>query len=186
MTARSKKLLPAAIAAVLLLSGCEVVDDFELAMSGPHCGTFGFPAELENIDLDVLDHRFNWDRLDRMLAVLEPYEHTDGPDILWALGVLYMRKAVTLSNDPAYFRRSARLFRWAALCGNAPAVETLSGLYGEGLFGAEGITEEMFGVERNPELAACLHRAYEGNIYDYVPIPGRVWACGLRVENVTE
>lgn len=183
---RSKKPLAAAFAALLFLSSCEVVDDFEVALSGPHCGRFGIPPELENKDLNVLDHRFDWDRLDGMLALLEPYEDSHGPHILFALGVLYMRKAVTLSNDPAYFRRAARLFHWAALCGQAPAVSMLSGLYGEGLSGAEGVTREMFGVERNPELAACLHRAYEANKYNYAPIPGRVWGCGLRMEDYEE
>ena len=114
---RPRTPLLAVVAILLFLSGCELVGTFEVAASGPHCGKFGIPPELENKDLNVLDHRFDWNRLDGMLVLLEPYEDSHGPDILWALGVLYMRKAVTLSNDLAYFRRAVRLFHWAALCG---------------------------------------------------------------------
>ncbi len=170
----SRKLLLIAISALPLLSGCEVVDAFEAAVSGPECGSFEFPAELENVDLNVLDHRFDWDRLDGVLAVLEPYEDSYGPDILFALGVLYLRKAATLSNDPAYFRRGVRLLAWAALCGQAPAVLFLSGVYSEGLPG----------IEKDPELGACLDRAYYLNKDKRALIPGRVWACGLRMENL--
>jgi hypothetical protein len=173
---RSKKLLPAATAALLLLSGCELFDAFEVAVSGPECGAFGFPAELESQDLHVLDHRFDWDRLDGMLAVLEPYEHTHGPDILWALGVLYVRKAVTLSDDPAYFRRGVQLFHWAALCGNGVAVEMLSDVYSGGLAG----------IEQDPELADCLDRAYDPALYERALIPGRVWGCGVRLKDLQE
>ena len=147
-----------------------------MAASGPHCGSFDFPAELENIDLDVLHHRFDWDRLDGMLAVLEPYENSHGPDILFALGVLYIRKAVTLSDDPAYFRRGVRILAWAASCGQSPAVLILSGVYTEGLTG----------VEKDPERGACLKKVYERHRHERALIPGRVWACGLRMESVPE
>ena len=58
----------------------------------------------------------------------------------------------------------------------------LSGLYGEGLSGAEGITQEMFGIEKDPELAACLKKVYERHRSERALIPGNVWACGLRIE----
>jgi hypothetical protein len=64
MTARSRILVLASITALLLLSSCEIVEDLEVTMSGPHCGRFGIPSELENEDLGVLDHRFDWDRVD--------------------------------------------------------------------------------------------------------------------------
>ncbi len=173
---RFRTILPLAIAVLLLLSACELVDAVEVAVSGPECGAFGFPAELDSVDLHVLDHRFDWDHLDGMLAVLAPYEDSQGPDIMWALGVLYIRKAVTLSDDPAYFRRGVRLIRWATLCGQAPAVSLLSGVYGEGLFG----------IKKDPELAACLDRAYNPHKHERALIPGWVWGCGLRVEDVLE
>jgi hypothetical protein len=161
---------------MLLLSGCELVDAVEVAVSGPNCGSIGIPAELENVDLHVLDHRFDWDRLDGMLAVLEPYEDTHGPDILWALGVLYLRKSSTLSDDSAYSRRGARLLAWAALCGQSSAVSLLSGVYSDGLAG----------IEKDPELGACLDRAYNPLKHQRALIPGWVWGCGLRVDDVRE
>ncbi len=173
---RPKKSLLAVVAILLFLSGCELVGVGVMAASGPHCGSFDFPAELENKELDVLDHRFDWDRLDGMLAVLEPYEESHGPDILFALGVLYIRKAVTLSDDPAYYQRGVRLLTWSALCGQSPAVLLLSGVYTEGLTG----------VEKDPELGACLKEVYDPEMYEREIIPGRVWACGLRVESVRQ
>lgn len=181
---RSKKLISSAIATLLFLSGCELVDAVEVTMSGPHCGRFGIPPELENKDLNVLDHRFDWDRIDGMIAVLEPYEHSHDPDVLFALGALYVKKAVTLSYDPAYFRRGVRLFRWAALCGHGPAAMMLSGLHSEGVPGAERDSEELLGFEMNPELGACLQRLEDPN--SYIISSGRVWGCGLRMEDVQE
>jgi hypothetical protein len=176
MISPSRNLLPAAMTDFIFLSGCELADAIEVAVSGPRCGRFGIPPELEGKELHVLDHRFDWDRLDEMLAVLEPYEDSHGPDILWALGVLYIRKAVALSDDPAYFRRGVRLNRWAALCGSGVAVEMLSGVYSEG----------FPGVEKDTKLAACLDRAYDPALYERALIPGRVWGCGLRMEDVPE
>jgi hypothetical protein len=172
----SRKMRHAALTALLLLSGCEVIDDFEVAVSGPHCGKFGIPAELENKELHVLDHRFDWARLDGMIAVLEPYEHEHGPDILWALGVLYLRKASTLSDDLAYYRRGVRLLHWAALCGQTPAVSLLSGIYNEALPG----------MESDPELGTCLDRAYYLYKDKRELIPGPVWGCGLRMKDVQD
>ncbi len=172
---RSKKLLPLAFAA-LLLSGCELVDAVEVAVSGPECGSFGLPPELAIKDIYVNDHHFDWDRIDGMLAVLEPYEDRHNPLILNALGVLYIRKAVTLSDDPAYFRRGVHLLRWAALCGQATAVWFLSEFYNEGLMG----------VEKNPEFGACLDRSYDPERIERALIPGRVWGCGLRVDGFQE
>ena len=181
---RSNTLLPIAIAALLLSAGCELVDDFEVAMSGPHCGKFGIPAELENEDLGVLDHRFDWDRIDGMIAQLKPYEHSHDPDILFALGVLYVKKAVTLSYDPVHLRRGVRLFRWAALCGHGPAAMMLGGLHSEGLPGAEWDSEELLGFEMNPELGACLQQLEDPG--SYIISSGRVWGCGLRVDDLPE
>ena len=173
---RSTKLLPLAFAALLLLSACELVDAVEVAVSGPECGAFGFPAELENEDINVLAHPFDLNRLDGMLAVLEPYEDSHGPDILFALGILYLIKGANLSDDPADFRRGVSLLHWAALCGQAPSVSYLNEFYRAGLFG----------VEKDSELAACLDRAYNPHKHERVLIPGWVWGCGLRVEDVPE
>ena len=173
---RSKKLLPVGFAAFMLLSGCELVDAVEVAVSGPECGEFGLPPELAKKNLYALDDRFDWDRLDEMIAVLEPYKDSHGPDVLFSLGVSYVRKAVTRSNDPAYFRRGVRLFHWAALCGDSAAVLMLSGVYREG----------FPGIDKDPELAACLDRAYNPHKHERALIPGRVWGCGLRVEDFPE
>ena len=181
---QSRKLLPVALAALLLVTGCELVDLVEVAVSGPHCGRFGIPSELENEDLGVLDHRFDWDRIDGMIALLKPYEDSHDPDILFALGVLYVKKAVTLSYDPVYLRRGDRLFRWAALCGHGPAAMMLSGLYSEGVPGAERNTEELLGFEMDPELGTCLQQLEDPN--SYIISSGRVWSCGLRMKTVRE
>ena len=173
---RTKKLLPLAIAAVLFLSACELVDMVEVAVSGPECGAFGFPAELENEDINVLAHYFDWDRLDGMLAVLAPYEESHGPDILFALGVLYVRKGAASSDNPTYFRRGIRLFHWAALCGQALAVSYLSDFYSIG----------PPVVDKDPELAACLEEVHEASKYEHAPISGPVWGCGVRLEEVPE
>ena len=173
---RTRKSLPLAFAALLLLPACELVDAVEVAVSGPQCGRFGIPAELENEDINVLAHPFDLNRLDGMLAVLEPYEDSHGPDILFALGILYLIKGANLSDDPADFRRSVRMFHWAALCGQAPAVSYLSEFYSMG----PPI------VDKDPELAACLDRAYNPHKHERALIPGWVWGCGLRVEDVPE
>lgn len=170
------KMLPAALAALLLISGCEIVDAVEVAVSGPECGAFGLPPELADKNLYALDPHFAWDRLDEMIAMLESYEQSHGPDVLFSLGISYMMKASTLSDDPAYYRRGIRLFHWAALCGESAAVLMLSGAYSEG----------FPGVERDPELAACLDRVYYLNLEKRKPIPGPVWGCGLRVEDLPE
>lgn len=170
------KMLPVGLAALLLLSACELIDAVEVAVSGPHCGSFDIPPELENKDLNVIDHRFDWDRIDELITLLESYEDDHNPHILFALGVLYIKKAVTLSDDPAYFRRGVRLFHWAALCGQMAAVEMLSGLYSEG----------DFGVEKNPEFDACLNRSYDPHKNERALIPGRLWSCGLRVKDLPE
>lgn len=176
MTTRPKKLLLAVIPAFLFLSGCELVDAIEVAVSGPHCGASDVPAVLENSDLYIHDwHRFDWDRIDEAIALLQPYEHAHNPYIMVSLGVLYARKAVTLSDDPAYFRRAARLFAWTALCGLGDGAFMLAGLYREGS-----------GVEKDSELADCLDRAYEAKIRVYVPISAPVWSCGVRMENLQE
>jgi len=172
----TKKLLPAAMAAFISLSGCELADAVEVAVSGPHCGAFGVPPGLEKEDLYVLDHYFDWDRIDGMIAVLEPFEQSYSPIVLSSLGLLYIRKAVTLSDDPAYFRRGVHLLRWAALCGDAVSVAFLSDFYSKGLAG----------LDLNLELAACLDRSYDPEKIERALIPGRVWGCGLRVGDVPE
>ena len=173
---RSKKLLPAAIAALLLLSGCELVDAFEVTMSGPECGSFGLPPELEERGLYLFDGPRDWDQIDEMIVVLEPYEGSHGPDVLLALGISYLRKSEKLSGDPAYDRRGVRLLHWAALCGQGLAVFLLSGVYDEG----------MMGVEKNPDLGACLDRIYDPGKNEVTLIAGRAWGCGLRVADPPE
>lgn len=172
---RSWRLLPLAFAA-LLLSGCVLADAIEVAASGPHCESFGIPPGLEKEDLYVLDHYFDWHRIDGMIAVLKPYEESHRPDVLFALGILYVRKAAVSSDDPAYFRRGVRLFRRAAMCGQAAAVSYLSGFYSGG---------PPF-VDIDPELGACLNQAYEGYRSVRALLAGRVWACGVRLEDFPE
>ena len=46
--------------------------------------------------------------------------------------------------------------------------------------------DQNFGIERNPDLAACLHRAFEANVYNYFEVSGWVWGCGLRMEDFPE
>ena len=173
---RSKKLLPLAFVALLLLPACELVDAVKVAVSGPECGSFGLPPEIADKNLYPLAHRFDWDRNDELIAVLAPHEHSHGPDVLFALGFSYVRKALILSNDPAYFRRGVRLLRWAALCGDGAAAGFLSYFYKEGLMG----------VEKNPELAACLERSYDPHKIERALIAGRVWRCGVRVDDLPE
>jgi hypothetical protein len=169
---RFKKLLPTAIAAVLVLSGCEIFDAFEVAVSGPHCGKFGVPVELENNGLDILD----WDRIDGSIKVLQPYKHTHGPDILFGLGYLHARKSATLSSDPAHSQRAVRFLTWAALCGHGPAASYLGGFYRAG----------VLGLEKDPELGACLEGVYNSALYERALIPGRVWGCGVRMKDFPE
>lgn len=178
-----RKILPAALAALLLLSACELVDAIEVAVSGPECGSFGMPPELEERGLYLFDGPRDWYQIDEMIAVLDPYEGDRGPDVLFALGVSYMRKAHKLSDDPAYYRRGVRLLDWAALCGQPLAAYYLGSIYDEG----------MVGVEKNPEFGACLnrvykvhHRPYDFFSYNRALIAGRVWGCGLRVEDLPE
>ena len=173
----SNKLRPAVMAAFIFLSGCELADAIEVAVSGPDCGNFGKPAELGYEDMNVLAHYFDWDRIDGMLAVLEPYEGGHGPDILFALGILHLRKASTLSHDRAYYRRGVRLIRWASLCGQAPAVSYLSEFY---------IAGPPIIVDKDPKLSDCLEEAYEADRSVRAVLAGRVWRCGVRVEDVLE
>ena len=179
-----RKMLPTMLAALLLLSACEVVDNFEVTLSGPDCGKFGVPPGLVDSDLYVLGHDFDWDRIDEMIAVLEPYEDSHGPDVLFGLGTLYTRKAVTLSYDPVYLRRGVRLFYWAALCGHGVAVNILSGFHIEGVPGTERDSEELLGFGMSPELGACLQQLEDPN--SYIISSGRVWGCGLRMEDVQD
>ena len=173
---RSKKLLPIALAAFIFLSGCELVDSVEVAVFGPRCGASNVPPELDGNDLNIHGDYFDWDRIDEAIALLQPYEHTHDLYVMDSLGALYLRKAVTLSDDPEYFRRGVHYLGWAALCGDGLAVQYLSGIYGEGLAG----------IEKNPELGACLDRAYSPYLYERALIAGRVWDCGLRVEDLPE
>ena len=88
-----------------------------------------------------------------------------------------------LSGDPAYDRRSVRLLHWAALCGQGLAVVLLSGVHDEG----------VLGVEKNPDLGTCLERIYEAydrpydsDLFSRGLIAGRVWGCGVRMEELQE
>ncbi len=171
-----RKLLPAGFAAFLLLSGCVLADAIEVAVSGPHCGSFSVPPELEERGLELLGDSPEPVPIDETIAELESYEDNHSPDVLFALGYSYLRKGATLSNDPAYFQRGVRLFHWSALCGEATAVSYLSEFYSEG----SPI------VDKDPELAACLGRAYEAHQSVRALLAGRVWGCGLRVEDLPE
>ena len=134
------------------------------------------PPELEERGLYLFDGPHDWYQIDEMIAALEPYEGGHGPDVLFALGVSYLRKSDKLSGDPSYDRRGVRLLHWAALCGQGLAVVLLSDIYDAGLMG----------VEKNPELGACLERSSDPEKNERALIPGRVWSCGLRMEDVPE
>ena len=70
-----RKSLPLAFAALLLLPACELVDAVEVAVSGPHCGSFGIPTELENEDINVLAHPLDLNRLDGIEGIVViPFE----------------------------------------------------------------------------------------------------------------
>ena len=172
----TRKLLPLAFSSLLLLSGCVLADAIEVAVYGPHCGKSGMPPELEERGLYLFDGPRDWDQIDEMIAALEPYEGGHGPDVLAALGISYLRKSDKLSDDPAYNRRGIRMLHWAALCRQGLAVLLLSGIYSEG----------MVGVEKNPELGACLGRAQDREKDESVLLAGRAWGCGLRVEDLQE
>ena len=167
----SKRLL-ALVVICLFLSGCELVGVAVMAVSGPECGEFGEPPELEEINIDIT----NWDRIDESLAMLQPYEYTHNPHVLYGLGYLYVRKGVTLSDDPDHYRKAVHYFTWAAMCGHEPAVLMLSGLYNLG----------WAGVEKDPERGACLKKVYERHRSERGLIPGKVWTCGLRIEDVQD
>ncbi len=168
----SNKLLPTALTALLLLSGCEVVGTFAMAVSGPHCGAFGVPPELEK-DLIVENER---DRFDEGIALLESYVNKHNPDILFGLAWVYLQKVSAEPDDPARDRRIVYLLTYAALCGQGQAASWLGGFYRAG----------ALGLEKNTELGACLDRAYDPQKHERAVIPGRVWACGLRVADLPE
>ncbi len=177
----SNKLRPAAMAAFIFLSGCELADVIEVAVSGPHCGSFGIPPELEERGLHLFGYRHGPHRLDEKIAVLEPYEDSHGPDALFALGYSYIGKGSTLSDDPAYYRRGVRLLAWAALCGQPLAAYFLGVSYDRGLPGAG----------KDPERGACLKRLhdldnYERRTFEDGPVSGQVWGCGVRLEDFPE
>ncbi len=177
----SRMMLPAAMAAFILLSGCELADVIEVAVSGPNCGMSGITPELEERGLELFDDTGKPHRLDEKIAVLEPYEASHGPDALFALGYSYIEKASTMSDDPAYYRRGVRLLAWAALCGQPLAAFFLGSFYDEG----------VAGVDKDPELGACLIRLHDLNnyvprTYESGPIAGRVWGCGVRLEDFPE
>ena len=169
-----RKVLPAALAALLLLPGCELADMVEVAVSGPECGSFGLPPDLEERGLDLFGDSREPVPLDETIAELEPYEDSHGPDVLFALGLSYARKASTLSDDPADFRRGQTLLTWAALCGQPLAVISLGVFY----------DNELPGADKNPELGVCLDRAFEAYQSVHALLAGRVWACGLRMEDL--
>ena len=178
---RFRKHLATGLVALLLLSACELVDAVEVAVSGPHCGKSGMPSELEERGLYLFDGPRDWDQIDEMITVLEPYEGGHGPDTLFALGVSYLRKADKLSDDPAYFRRGVRLLAWSALCGQPLAAYYLGSFYDEGLAG----------VDKDPELGACLKRLHDLNnfvprTFEDGPVSGQVWGCGVRLEDFPE
>jgi len=167
-----KTLLPIALVALLLLTGCEVVDAVEVAVSGPKCGAFGEPPGFEENPI-VENER---DRIDKAIELLEGYVHTRNPDIMFGLAYGYLQKVSFEPDDPTRDRRMVYLLAYAALCGQGQAASYLGGFYQAG----------MFGLEENRELGACLDRAYDPALYERALIPGRVWGCGLRLENFLE
>lgn len=166
------KLLATVFTALLFLAGCELVGVGVMVVSGPECGEFGLPAGLDENAVRLYD----WDQIDSSLAASQDHEQTHNPDVLFALGFLHVRKAVTLSNDPAHNRLAVHYLTWAALCGGEHAVSYLGGFHRAGLLG----------LKKNPELGACLKRVYELHRDERALIPGRVWACGLRMADVEE
>lgn len=179
-----RKIRFAALAA-LLLSGCEFVDAVEVAVYGPECGRsgeLGYPAGLNEKTSAFIEQN----RFDEATALLETYAGTQNPDVLFTLAYMYLGKVEEQPHDPERNQRIIDLLTHAALCGHGLAAEILSGFYGDGLSDIEGAARENFGIERNPELAACLHRAFEANVYNYFEVSGWVWGCGLRMEDFPE
>ena len=169
---QSKKQLSAVFAVLLFLSGCELVDAFEATVSGPRCGAFGEPPGFEEKMIAVDEPNRN----DKAIALLEEYEHTRNPELLFGLAYAYLIRSGEQGQDPSLNRRAVELFTLSALCGEGRAASLLASVYSEGLTG----------VEKKPVLGACLEEVYDPALYERALIPGRVWACGVRMENFEE
>ncbi len=169
--------LLAVVAILLFLLGCEVVGTYVMAVSGPSCGQFGEPPELAKMaGIDSNPGMDSPDWADWAIPILEKYEHTRNPEILFVLAYAYLRKSGELDQDSALNRRAVDLLTLSAMCGEGKAASLLGAIYIEGLTG----------VEPSPELGACLREVYDPEIYERSLIPGRAWACGLRMESVPE
>ena len=171
-----RKMLPAVLTVLLLLSSCELADTIEVAVSGPHCGSSGIPPELEERNLHLFGDTGEPYPLDETIAVLEPYEDSHGPDALFALGLTYLRKASTLSDDSAYYPRGERLLAWAALCGHPLAAYYLGVIH----------EKRLASTHRDPEIGACLKRSFDPYKREWSLVAGRVWGCGVRLEDFPE
>ena len=168
-----KKPLLAVIAILLFTAGCEFVG-FVVSQEWKHreCGQFDEPPEL----MEKLPKLGSEGRFNDAIVLLEKYEYTRNPNVLFLLGYLYSGKVADSPDDPARDRRIIDLLTVSALCGQEGAVLLLSGIYNLGLVG----------VEKDPERGACLKKIYERHRYERSLIPGRVWACGLRIESVRQ
>lgn len=169
---RSEKQLSAALAVLLFLAGCELVDAVEVAVSGPKCGAFGEPPGFEEKSIALGEPNRN----DKAIALLEEFEPTRNPELLFGLAYAYLIRSGELGQDAALNRRAVELFTLSALCGEGRSASFLASVYSEGLTG----------VEKNPELGACLEEVYDPALYERALIPGRVWGCGLRMEDVQD
>ena len=169
---QSKNQLFAALAVLLFLAGCELVDAFEAAVSGPECGAFGEPPGFEENSITVGEPNRN----DKAIALLEEYESARNPELLCGLAYAYLIKSGELGQDPSLNQRAVELFTLSALCGEGRSASFLASVYIEGLKG----------VEKNPQLGVCLEGVYDPALYERALIPGRVWGCGLRMEDVPE
>ncbi len=165
--------LLAVIGILLLLSGCELVG-FVVSQEwqARECGEFGLPPDLNdgNPGMNAPDWA-EW-----AIATLAKYEHKRNPELLFGLAYAYLRRSAELGEDPSLDRRAIDLLTLSALCGEGRAASLLGGAYIEG----------MVGVEKDPELGACLKEVYDPEMYEREIIPGRVWACGLRIEGVQQ
>ncbi len=170
---RPKKSLLAVVAILLFLSGCELIG-FVVSQEwqSRECGEFDRPPEL----IEKMRKLGNEGRIDEAISLLEKYAPTRNPEVLFTLAYAYFEKVAEAPDDPVRNRRIVELLTLAALCGQERAVLYLGGFYRAG----------VLGLEKDPELGACLKKVYERHRHERALIPGRVWACGLRMESVPE
>ncbi len=168
---RPKKSLLAVVAILLFLSGCELIG-FVVSQEwqSRECGEYDKPPEL----VEKIPNLGNERRVDEAIVLLEKYAPTRNPDVLFTLAYAYLEKVADAPDDPVRNRRIVEVLTLAALCGQGRAVLYLGGFYRAG----------VLGLEKDHELGACLKKVYERHRHERALIPGRVWACGLRMESV--